>query len=74
MSLPAERDINEGMPWPSGRISRNCPLNQVKGINRKTNQFAFPREDERGPQDGAWLVGCIERAQGQLASVRFDRP
>jgi hypothetical protein len=37
-------------------------------------QYMFPREDARGPQDGAWLVGCIERAQGQLASVRFDRP
>jgi hypothetical protein len=38
------------------------------------NQFAFPREDERGPQDGKWLVGCVERAEAQLASIRFDRP
>lgn len=74
MSLPAERDINEGMPWPSGRISRNLTLNQVKGINHKPNQFMFPREDSRGPQEGEWLEDAIERAQAQLASIRFDRP
>lgn len=44
------------------------------GSDETLNQFAFPREDERGPQDGAWLVGCIERAEAQLASVRFDAP
>jgi hypothetical protein len=41
---------------------------------RKLNQFAFPREDERGSQDGTWLVEVIERAPAQLASVRFDSP
>jgi hypothetical protein len=44
------------------------------GSDETLNQFAFPREDERGPQDGAWLVGCVERAEAQLASIRFDRP
>lgn len=44
------------------------------GSDETLNQFAFPREDERGPQDGAWLVSCIERAEAQLASVRFDAP
>jgi hypothetical protein len=44
------------------------------GSDETLNQFAFPREDERGRQDGAWLVGCIERAEAQLASIRFDRP
>ena len=44
------------------------------GSDETLNQFAFPRQDERGPQDGAWLVGCIERAEAQLASIRFDRP
>jgi hypothetical protein len=37
-------------------------------------QFMFPREDTRGPQEGAWLVEAIERARAQLASVRFDQP
>jgi hypothetical protein len=34
----------------------------------------FPREDSRGPQEGEWLEEAIERAQAQLASIRFDRP
>jgi len=41
---------------------------------RNPHQFMFPREDARGPQDGAWLAEAIERAQAQLASLRFDRP
>jgi hypothetical protein len=38
------------------------------------NQFAYPREDDRGQQDGAWLSSAIERAEAELASIRFDRP
>lgn len=44
------------------------------GSDETLNQFAFPRQDERGAQDGAWLVGCVERAEAQLASIRFDKP
>ena len=44
------------------------------GSDETLNQFAFPREDERGPQDAEWLTRCIEWAEAQLASVRFDRP
>src|SRR5215510_11077449 len=44
------------------------------GSDETLNQFAFPREDIRGPQDGAWLADAIERAEAQLASIRFDRP
>jgi hypothetical protein len=44
------------------------------GSDETLNQFAFPREDIRGPQDGAWLADAIERAEAQLASIRFDQP
>ena len=44
------------------------------GSDETLNQFAFPWEDERGPQDGVWLVRCVERAEAQLASIRFDQP
>ena len=44
------------------------------GSDETLNQFLFPREDDRGPQDPAWLAGAIERAEVQLASVRFDAP
>jgi hypothetical protein len=43
------------------------------GSDESLNQFLFPRADERGPQDGAWLASAIERAEGMLAAVRFDR-
>ena len=43
------------------------------GSDETLNQFAYPREDDRGPQDGAWLSSAIERAEAQLASIRFDR-
>src|SRR5262245_19003894 len=44
------------------------------GSDETLNQFGFPREDQRGPQDWAWLVGAIDQAQAQLASLRFDHP
>lgn len=44
------------------------------GSDETLNQFMFPRQDERGPQDGAWLAGAIERAEQALSGLRFDRP
>jgi hypothetical protein len=44
------------------------------GSDETLNQFAFPRTDERGPQEAEWLAGCLERAEALLASVRFDDP
>jgi hypothetical protein len=44
------------------------------GSDETLNQFMFPREDSRGPQKGEWLADAIQRAQTQLASLRFDRP
>ena len=44
------------------------------GSDETLNQFAFPREDTRGPQDGIWLIEAVERAIAQLASLRFDQP
>jgi hypothetical protein len=42
------------------------------GSDETLNQFMFPRRDDRGPQDAAWLASAIERAEAQLSSVRFD--
>jgi hypothetical protein len=44
------------------------------GSDETLNQFMFPREDSRGPQEGEWLEGAIKRARAQLASIRFDQP
>ena len=42
------------------------------GSDETLNQFMFPREDDRGTQDAAWLAEVIERAQAALRSIRFD--
>jgi len=44
------------------------------GSDEALNQFMFPREDARGPQDAVWLDGVIDRTELELASLRFDRP
>lgn len=44
------------------------------GSDETLNQFMFPRQDDRGPQDAAWLAGAIESAEALLRSVRFDAP
>jgi hypothetical protein len=44
------------------------------GSDETLNQFAYPREDIRGPQDAAWLAGAVEQAEVLLADVRLDRP
>lgn len=42
------------------------------GSNEALNLFMYPRQDERGPQDAAWLAGAMDRAEAILKSVRFD--
>ncbi len=44
------------------------------GSDEALNQFAYPRRDIRGQQDGAWLMSAVERAEALLADVRLDRP
>ena len=44
------------------------------GSDETLNQFLFPRADDRGPQDAAWVAGAIERAELALRDVRLDRP
>jgi hypothetical protein len=43
------------------------------GSDEALNQFIYPREDVRGRQDAAWLVGAIERTEAMLGAVRLDR-
>jgi hypothetical protein len=43
------------------------------GSDETLNQFMYPRQDLRGPQDGAWLASAVEQTEGMLGSLRFDR-
>jgi hypothetical protein len=44
------------------------------GSSESLNLFMFPREDDRGPQDPAWLAGAMDRAEERLRSVTFAEP
>jgi hypothetical protein len=44
------------------------------GSDETLNQFLFPRTDDRGPQDAAWVAGALERTELALGDLRFDRP
>lgn len=44
------------------------------GTAEADNQFLYPREELRGPQDGAWLSSAIERTEAVLGSIRLGDP
>ena len=44
------------------------------GSSETLNTFMFPVEDERGPQDGAWLAHVIEITEARLRSVDLANP
>ncbi|HEX9890971.1 MAG TPA: hypothetical protein VGB28_02800 [Actinomycetota bacterium] len=39
------------------------------GSDEHLNTFLYPRTDEHGPQDAAWVAGCLERAETALRGV-----
>jgi len=44
------------------------------GSSEALNLFLFPMEDDRGPQDAAWLAAALDRVEERLRSLRFDAP
>ena len=44
------------------------------GSDETLNQFAYPRADLRGRQDGAWLSSAIEGTEALLSTIRLDHP
>lgn len=44
------------------------------GSSETLNTFMFPVEDERGPQDAAWLAHAIEVTEARLRSVDLVDP
>jgi hypothetical protein len=39
------------------------------GSDEHLNTFLYPREDDRGPQDGAWLASRLEQTEAVLRSI-----
>jgi hypothetical protein len=44
------------------------------GSSETLNLFMFPVEDERGPQEAAWLAEAMNRADERLRGVDFATP
>jgi hypothetical protein len=44
------------------------------GSSESLNLFMFPTQDERGPQDGAWLTHALDQVEATLRSVDFAAP
>lgn len=44
------------------------------GSDETLNQFAYPRSDLRGVQDGAWLSAAIEGTETLLSTIRLAHP
>ncbi|MDQ3990949.1 MAG: hypothetical protein M3245_01390 [Actinomycetota bacterium] len=41
------------------------------GSDEHLNTFLYPRQDVRGPQDGAWLTAQMDAAETVLRSLTF---
>ena len=44
------------------------------GSAESLNLFMFPSQDDRGPQDAAWLTHALDQAEARLRSVDFADP
>jgi hypothetical protein len=44
------------------------------GSDETLNQFVYPREDLRGPQEASWLVSAIERTEATLSEIDLAHP
>ena len=44
------------------------------GSAESLNLFMFPLQDERGPQDTAWLTHALDQADARLRGIDFADP
>jgi hypothetical protein len=44
------------------------------GSSESLNLFMFPVEDDRGPQEAAWLASVLERVEARLRGVDLADP
>jgi hypothetical protein len=44
------------------------------GDGEVLNLFMYPEQDEKGPQDGAWLVAATDRADAHIRSLDLASP
>jgi len=60
--------------WEFGIVDYLTTRQILLGSSESLNTFMYPAQDDRGPQDGGWLVSAVDRAEAALQSIRFDAP
>jgi hypothetical protein len=60
--------------WEFAIADYLATLGMQLGAAEALNQFLYPQEDLRGPQDPAWLAAAIEGTERSLAAVRLHDP
>lgn len=60
--------------WEYAIAEYAASLGMQVGSDEHLNTFLFPRSDERGPQDAAWVASQIERAEALLRSFSLVEP
>lgn len=73
-TLHVYRDGTALLTWEYAIADLVATKGMQIGAEDALNQYLYPREDQRGPQDGSWLVGAVEHVEAMLAEVRLDRP
>lgn len=65
--------IHEGetalFTWEFAIAEYVATLGMQVGSDEHLNTFLYPRIDERGPQEAAWVAGCLERAEAALRGI-----
>ena len=70
----ADQDGTALFTWEFAVVDYLATRHIQLGSSESLNTFMFPERDERGPQEGAWLVGAVDRAEATLQSLRFEAP
>ncbi|MEX2275898.1 MAG: hypothetical protein WEA10_10105 [Actinomycetota bacterium] len=57
--------------WEFAIADYVATLGMQVGSDEGLNQYLYPREDLRGPQDVSWLTAALDHTEAMLASVRL---
>ena len=73
-SLHVYDDDTALLTWEFAIVDYLATKGLQVGSGEALNLFMFPMQDDRGPQDAAWLAAALDRVEERLRSVRFDAP
>ncbi len=65
-SVQAHPDGSALFSWEFAIAEYAATLGMQVGSGEQLNTFLFPRSDERGPQDAAWVASQVERTEARL--------